>query len=257
MKRLIVGGGNGLMTTLKAIGDSEENTIVFTVVDSGRDTGKIRKKYPEIIPIGDVKKHIWALRPETEYNFITTHGHKFWNELVFELVHNFGPNEGLDHLRKIVGIKSKIYPISTKPSNLYAQLKDKIVIGEYVIENITERIYKVWLEPKVSLNPKLKEIEFDVVILGPGSMYGSLISNLLVDEFTDLIKDKKKVLILNGTNRFGYTMEDYVKEFEKYGYNPDIIIAPKGIEGNADYFVKTMDGKYDISELRKALEEVI
>ncbi len=258
--RLIVGGGSGLESTLKAIGDSKENIVLFTVVDSGGDTGKIRKEYPNMIPVGDVKKHVWAFKPSIEFDFITQYGnHKFWNLIVFELMYKLGPNEGLNHLRKMLGIKSEIYPVSLQPTNLYAKLENEVVKGEHIIENIKERIYKVWIEPKVKVNPILKDKDFDIVILGPGSMYGSQISNLLVDGFIDLIKDKEKVLIVNGIKRFEHitSVRAYVKEFEKYGYKPDVVIAPKGMEGNADYFVETIDGKYNIRELSNVLEGII
>ncbi len=256
---MLIGGGKGLKATLEAIGDSEENLIVFSIVDSGGDTGKIRKEYPNVIPIGDVKKIIWGLRPEIEYDFYTTKEHKFWNELIFELVNKCGINEGLNYLRKMLRIKSKIYPSSISPSNLFAKTADNIITGEYEIETIQERIYEVWLDPKVKVNPILQSFELNDVIMSPGSIYGSLISNLLIDGFTELLENKRKILIVNGICKLEHikNIGDYVNEFKRYGYVPDIVIAPKGMDGVADYFVRTENGLYNVNELRKALEEIL
>ncbi len=250
---MFIGGGGGLSYILDIVGDKPENNIVVSTFDTGGDSGKLRRKYGGI-SVGDIKQVVKALK-KIDFEFYTKiGGHKFWNQTIFELINEYGVMDGINLIRKTLGIKSKIYPVTVVESNLYAKTTEGIIVGEYNIENANSRIMEVWLNPKVEVNNEIP-IE-NCVVVTPGSIYGSLISNLLVEGFIDKIKDAYKVLIVNG-KRDGETiwmktLDDYINEFKKYGFNPDLIVAPKDgdFEGKPDISLNSNKGIYDPSAMK-------
>ena len=157
-------------------------------------------------------------------------GHNLGNLLIVAETEIAGDlNHGLEKIGKILDIKGKIIPVTLKDANIKAILKnDEEIIGEENIINCKHLskvgIKKLFLEPKVKANPKAVSLikNADVIIIGPGKLYTSLIPILLVKEIKDAIQCSraKKIFICNLMTQIGNTdrfnVENFVSVLEKY-----------------------------------------
>lgn len=243
MKFVAVGGGTGLSTLLRGLKQEVGKSInklsaIVTVADSGGSTGRLRKIYHIPAP-GDIRNCIVALSDAEEilqklfqYRFKGDglEGHAFGNLFITALTDITG--SFLDAVRlasKILNTKGEIIPSTGECVNLVAQFDDgKVIHGE---EEITEygkkghRIKKIWLEPE---NPKapedaIKRIEeADVIVIGPGSLFTSIIPNFLVPQIRESVKNTKafKIYVVNAMTQpgetEGFTAYDHLKTFLEF-----------------------------------------
>jgi len=225
-KVVAIGGGTGLFPVLSALGNYFESpTAIITMADDGGSTGILREEF-EMLPPGDVRRAIVALGHSDdlllpklmEYRFkegAGLSGHAFGNLLLAALTRITGSfEEAIAEAGRILNTEGDIIPVTLNLSKLIGELEDGTVIkGETNIDIPREprraKIKKVWLEPKAKANPRaLKAIgDADLVIIGPGDLYTSLIPNLLVDGIGKaLANTKAKVLyIVNCMTKEGET----------------------------------------------------
>ena len=249
LKITAIGGGTGLSTMLKGLKlHTRQITAIVSVADDGGSSGVLRSDMG-MLPPGDVRNCIAALIDMDEqyadllnYRFRegVFEGHTVGNMLlaaINENSENF--DEAVSKLSRLVGISGKVIPVSNDSITLGAELTDgNIIYGE---SNIGERqagaasidhvfIKPVWARPVESAVNAIKEA--DIVVLGPGSLYTSVIPNLLVDGIIQAISDSsaKKVYVCNIMTEPGETdgmsAADHLDAVEKHSY--------KGI---ADYIV--------------------
>jgi uncharacterized cofD-like protein len=205
--------------------------------DDGGSSGKLRKELG-VLPVGDIRQCLTTLSKNNafvdlfhyRFNQGELKGHNLGNLLIVAEAEMAGDlNHGLKKIGKILDIEGKIIPVTLKDSNIKAILKnDEEIIGEENIINCKHLsnvgIKKLFLEPKVKANPKaVSSIKnADVIIIGPGKFYTSLIPILLVKEIKDAIQRSraKKVFICNLMTQVGNTdhfnVEDFVTVLEKY-----------------------------------------
>jgi uncharacterized cofD-like protein len=212
-------------------------TAVVTMFDSGGSSGKLKKELG-ILPIGDVRQCLVALSdqkglsPFFHYRFAqgSFAGHNFGNLLI--AVAN-GLTGDLAHAIKETGkllkIKGSVLPVSLERADIIALLKNgRKVVGE---ENIIQcrrlsktGVKRLFLRPKVKINPFVISAikKADIIVIGPGKFYTSIIPNFLVDGIARAIRSSKaiKVFICNLMTQIGNTdnfrVEDFVEILERY-----------------------------------------
>lgn len=247
-KIVTIGGGTGSYTVLSSLKDFfwVSITALVSMADDGGSTGVLRDELG-VLPAGDVRQCLVALSEHTEtvrelmnYRFDegTLKGHSFGNIFLAALekvTGNFA--EGVEVASEVLKIQGKVIPITHDSANLSLELSNgDIIEGENNIQDTDIQklgMKKMSYQGKVSLDKHAKEplLEADFIILGPGNYYCSIIPNLIVDGFKEIIKKSKAKIIfpVNLTNKQGHTenwkASDYVKDIEKYLGRPvDIIL---------------------------------
>ncbi|HDP73721.1 MAG TPA: YvcK family protein [Candidatus Woesearchaeota archaeon] len=244
-----IGGGTGsfhLLLALKRIPDVRINAIV-NVSDNGGSTGILRTLYG-IVPPGDVRNCLVALSEETEA-WTKVFGHRFdekldnhslGNLILTGLAQIYGSfDEALEKAHSILGIKEhKVIPVTYSSTTLCAELGNgKVIKGETEIRSFLlgskQGAKRFFIEEVDQIFPNPDAIrairDSDFLILGPGSLYSSLISNLLVPEIASSVKSSraKKILVSNIMTEPGEmeneTVEAILDEVEKF-VKPDIVL---------------------------------
>lgn len=201
-KIVVVGGGTGLSALLKGLKQYTCNlTAIVTVSDDGGSSGKLRNELG-IQPPGDVRNCMVALA-ETEdimdtlfsYRFESgaLKGHSLGNLLLAGLTDTFGDfQKGIEQVSKVFALRGKVFPTTLDQVVLMADLEDGIrVVGETSVRATEGKIKRVYLEPSdcTPLPDAIQAIEeADLIVLGPGSLYTSVLPNLLVKGLREKIR---------------------------------------------------------------------
>jgi len=237
MKKVVVfGGGNGLSTLLRGLKDYPiDITAVVSVCDDGKSTGVLRQEF-NTPAVGDIRRVIVSLA-ETEplvgelfnYRFNTTsdlNGHTVGNLLLTALTDMTGNlSDGIEALGKVLNLKGKVLPVTEDNVILMGKMEDgRIVEGEHHITMDSSNIKEVFYKEKPIVNQEvLKAIrEADLIILSIGSIFTSIIPNLLCKEVVrEIDKAKAKVMyVCNMMTQPGETdhfkVSDHVKLLNRY-----------------------------------------
>ncbi len=237
-KVVVIGGGTGNFTVLRGLKNyGVEISAIVSMADDGGSTGILRDELG-VLPPGDVRQCLIALsnsssmmRSLMNYRFEQggLEGHSFGNLFLSALEKVTGSFEkAIEEVGKILVIRGKVIPVTTHQVRLKMILKDRRVLeGEkeiYLSQEIDQGYTSLFLEPYGKANERaIDEImNADLVIIGPGGLYTSLIPNLLVEGISDALRKSaaKKVFIVNLMNRKGqttdFTVKSYLQEMEKY-----------------------------------------
>lgn len=285
MKKIVVlGGGTGLSTLLRGLKQFPVDiTVIVAVSDDGRSTGKLRQEF-NVPAVGDIRQVIIALS-ETEplfkkllnYRFKTNsdlNGHALGNLLLTGLINVSGNlSTSIESLGKILNLKGKVLPLTEDNVILMSKMEDDSIIeGEHNItesnKNIKEIFYKE--KPKV-LDEVIYEIEHaDLIILSMGSLYTSLLPNLICDEVKVAIDNSKAdvMYVCNIMTQPGetdyYKASDHIKTINKYLNNKkvNVIIVNNGkVTKKIKEKYLSMEQKdqviYDKEELKKLNLKII
>ncbi|NLM12392.1 MAG: YvcK family protein [Epulopiscium sp.] len=240
-KIVAIGGGTGLSTMLRGLKQfTTDITAVVTVADNGGGSGVLRQEM-KILPPGDIRNCILALantEPIMEkllqYRFTegSLTGQSFGNLFLAAMTGICGNfEEAVQRMSEVLAVTGKVLPVTKQDIQLCAHLKNgEIICGESeIVEKSKESripIKDVFLSPS---NPEplyevLEAIEHaDAVILGPGSLYTSIIPNLLVKEVPEVLQRTKaiKIYISNIMTQPGETdgfdLLRHIRELERYG----------------------------------------
>lgn len=234
----VVGGGHGLSVLLRGIKAATSNvTAVVTVADDGGSSGRLREEFG-IIPPGDLRNCLVALA-DTEplmeklfqYRFkgkSELAGHSFGNLFIAAMNEVTGDMEqALRESSKVLAVKGQVLPASKDHVRLDAVMTDGTVVkGESHIPEVHKRIKRVRLFPE-SVQPVQSALDAltnaDAIILGPGSLYTSIMPNLLVDGVAEAIRKSKaiKIYICNVMSQpgetDGYTASMHAKAIIDHG----------------------------------------
>lgn len=241
-KIVAIGGGTGLSTMLRGLKDYSSNiTAIVTVADDGGGSGMLRSDLG-MLPPGDIRNCILALA-DTEpimqkllqYRFPegVLKGQSFGN-LFLAAMDGISSSfeEAVRKMSDVLAVTGKVLPVTLEDVKLCARLDDGfIIIGESKIGTHNSfhpgKIEKIGLEP-ANVKPLQESIdaikEADIIILGPGSLYTSVIPNLLVDGICDAIKDSSavKVYVSNIMTQPGetdrYSVFEHINAIESHTY---------------------------------------
>lgn len=243
-KRIVViGGGTGTYTVLLGLKKYPVDlSVIVSMMDSGGSNRVIKDEFG-LLPTSDIRQCIVALSQEKPkdilrdlftYRFNTgtgISGMTFGNLFMAALADIYGSQKiVIKKTCEFLGVKGKIIPVTYDNSHLVARYDNgKQVLGEHFFdepseENACHRIVELEVFPPAKVNPQaLREIKrADLIVLGPGDLFTSIISNIVVAGVSEAIRKSKakKVLIINLMTRHGQTdgfsAKDHLKEVEKY-----------------------------------------
>ena len=249
-KVVVLGGGTGLSTLLRGLKQFPlDITAIVSVCDDGKSTGVLRKEF-NIPAVGDIRRVIVSLS-ETEpliekllnYRFSTSsdlNNHTVGNLLLTALANISGNmSDGIESLGKVLNLKGKVLPLTEDNVILMGQMEDdSIVEGEHNITLDKHKIKKVFYKEEPVVNPNaIKAIkEANLIILSMGSLFTSIIPNLICKDMKKAIDESpaKVMYVCNMTTQPGETddfkVSDHVRLLNEYLGNKkiDIVIANKG-----------------------------
>lgn len=248
---VVIGGGTGLSTLLRGLKLFPMNiTAIVTVADDGSSTGRLREEF-DIPAVGDLRNVLVSLsevEPLVEellqYRFDTysdLNKHAMGNLLLTAMYNITGSlTESLEALSRIFNIKGKVLPFTEDKAILMAHTKDgEVIEGESKITKAGKQIKYVSYKNKVKVTPQVLNAvrEADLIIIGIGSLYTSIIPNLLSNEMKKALKEAKakKMYICNIMSEHGETdgfnVSDCIKQINKYVDKDfiDVVLANKKI----------------------------
>ena len=243
MRLVAIGGGTGLSTLLRGLKERVGKEIqylsaIVTVADSGGSTGRLRKVYNLPAP-GDIRNCIVALsesediiRELFQFRFKggELEGHAFGNLFLVALTEITGSfMQAINIASQILRTKGEIIPATLESIQLCAKFSDgEKICGE---EDITEygkakeaKIESIWIEPEDAKAPidAIAKIESaDVIVFGPGSLYTSIIPNLLIKDIKEAVlrSPALRIFIVNAMTQTGetddFTAYDHIRVFKE------------------------------------------
>ena len=273
-KIVAIGGGHGLSTLLRGLKTVSHNIYaVVTVADDGGSSGRLRESLG-ILPPGDVRNCLAALSDDEDlmaqlfqYRFTDSandlKGHSFGNLFISSMAEVTGSFEqAIAESGRVLAVSGRVLPASLENVNLIADVVDpqngetRRINGESKITEAGGRIKRIMLEPAhPTAYPEVIQaiLSSDIVIVGPGSLYTSILPNLLVREITAAIKASQalKIFICNVATQKGetegFTCGDHLDVIGQHiGSNIfDIIIAnnspPKDYNQNVEAVIVEED----------------
>ena len=243
-KIVAIGGGTGLSMLLRGIKHITNNvTAVVTVGDDGGSSGRLREEMG-VLPPGDIRNCIAALADDEDlitklfqYRFKTgegLEGHSFGNLFLTALCSITGDLvRAVKESSNVLSIRGRVLPSTLDDMKLVAEMEDgRIIHGESNIPEAHGKIKRLFTDPKdcKALDDVITAIrEAELIILGPGSLYTSVIPNLLVNEISEEISksNAKKLYVCNIMTQPGetdnYTVTDHVNALMKHAGSEKII----------------------------------
>jgi uncharacterized cofD-like protein len=235
-KVVFIGGGGGVTNIAPGLRDAYDFTAIVTSFDNGGSYGRLRTAFHSPLS-GDVRAALAALSTNdlaalSEYRFDRgeLEGHAFGNILLSAwYATQEDPRQALQKIHDMYGVKGRVLPVSLTFSDLQAELMDRTMLrGESTIDQphakSQVRIRRVWLDPDAVPTPGVLEAiaAADLIIVGPGDVYTSIIPNFLVEKVASAVvaSPAKKVYFCNINTRYGQTngfaASDHVRAIEAY-----------------------------------------
>ena len=270
-KIVVLGGGTGLPVILKQLKQyNVDLTAIVTVADDGGSSGVIRD-YVNIIPPGDIRncmnalsdlpdiyKEIFQYRFDSSDDFFS--GHAIGNLVIAALAEMNGSIfDAVRLLSTMMQVKGKIFAAAEEPLTLYAKFDDgHIVKGESKIAEHRKKIEHVWVKPldesreAVASRDVLRAIsDADVIVIGPGSLYTSILPNLMISNLGQAVLNAKAevVYICNIMTQLGETENfsdaDHVKVLHEHLNQPFInTVLVNTEEVPSEYLNQQADEEY-------------
>ncbi|HXB04059.1 MAG TPA: gluconeogenesis factor YvcK family protein [Candidatus Acidoferrum sp.] len=262
-----IGGGTGLSSLLRGLKTYTSNlSVIVTVADDGGSSGRLRDEY-RILPPGDFRQCLIALADaeplmkqlfDHRFKEGSLDGHSFGNLFIMAMADVTGNFEhALRESGKILAVKGTILPSTLQDVTLVASINGGMVAGESKIPMQNAPISRVFLKPDgPQINPEAAQaiLNAELIIVGPGSLYTSIMPNLLVEGMVEAIKASPalKVYICNlaaqNGETEGYGVDDYLRVIQEHVganlfdfvlVNSNLSHTPTG--GQSQVIFKTLD----------------
>jgi uncharacterized cofD-like protein len=236
-KIVTVGGGTGLAVLLSGLKEYTSNiSAIVTVADDGGSSGRLRQQF-DILPPGDIRNCLVALadapalmRDLFQFRFdgnSELSGHSFGNLFITVMTRVAGDFEkAIKETSKVLALRGQVLPSTLENVVLAAQYQDgSTIVGEDKIAKARKLIERINLMPAhpLATPDALKAIkEAQIIILGPGSLYTSIIPNLLISEICETIaaSNATKIYVCNamtqGGETEGFSASDHIRALLKH-----------------------------------------
>src|ERR1700716_1458943 len=240
-----MGGGTGLSTLLRGLKKYTGNlTAIVTVADDGGSSGRLRAEY-RILPPGDFRQCITALADveplmttlfQHRFKEGSLNGHSFGNLFIMAMAEITGDFEhAIRESGRVLAVRGQIVPSTLRDVTLIAEMADgQTRVGESSIPHpngdgdgnvaVATAIKRVFLQPEPTINPEAEEaiLNAEIITVGPGSLYTSILPNLVVDGMAEALKASPaiKVFVCNVATQPGETdafrVSDHLKAIESH-----------------------------------------
>ncbi len=204
MNVVAIGGGTGLSTLLRGLKRHQELSItaIVSIADDGGSSGRLREEFA-MPPPGDIRNCIVALADAEpligrlfQYRFdqadSALHGHSFGNLFLAAMTEMTGSfQEAVGEVSRVLAVRGQVLPTTLEPVTLCADMADgSHVCGESNITEAPAAVERLHLDRRYEANPAAVRaiLEADLVVLGPGSLYTSVLPNLLVDGIAQAVR---------------------------------------------------------------------
>ncbi len=274
---VVIGGGTGLSTLLRGLKQVTNNiTAIVTVADDGGSSGELRRNLG-VLPPGDIRNCLTALsNDETlltqifQYRFGSgsgLEGHSLGNLFITALAEITGSfEEAVIESGRVLAVTGRVLPSTLQDVRLVAEIfipgQDKLVQvkGESAITGAGGDVRRVWLEPTnpLAYPPTIQAIlSADLIIIGPGSLFTSLLPDLLVPDLVEAVRASKAIrfFVCNVASQpgetQGYTCGDHVHTIEQHVNGPlfDMVICNKNfsakLPAGTDWIKPEEEGERD------------
>lgn len=281
-KIVVIGGGHGqaaICRGLKSLAGTELAAIT-TVADDGGSTGRLRKQF-DIPAMGDIRNVMISLaEKETAMVSLMNYrfedktgsendvaGHNVGNLILTALTYQRGSFlKAIELLSKALKIKGRVIPSTTDFITLVALMENgEKVRGEANIPSFETKIARVFYEQEVKANPEAVKaiLEADLIIYGIGSLYTSILANVIIKDIAAALKQTKakRVYFANAMTQADetrdYSLEDHIRALERHSVIVDAVLyskdfIPKSIleryakVGSAPVLIKEKNHNYEI-----------
>ena len=279
---VVIGGGHGQSTICRGIKNiaNADITAIVTVADDGGSTGRLRRQF-HVPAMGDIRNVMIALaESETmlgnlmDYRFedptgesVDVSGHNLGNLILTAMTQQCGSFlEAVQTIGKVLQVKGNIVPATTEVITLYARMNDGVIVrGEANIPNVENHIREVFYDRTVRAAPEAVEAigKADLIIYGIGSVYTSILPNVIIPEIRNALHKTKaeRIYFCNAMTQpgetDGYSVEDHVDALTAHGAPVDgVVIAEEVIPasvlkkyaemGSTDVKLRRTDHSYRI-----------
>jgi uncharacterized cofD-like protein len=244
MRAVALGGGHGLVASLLAAHEvADEVTAIVGVADNGGSSGRLREFWQGCPALGDARLTISnLLGPESklaqllEYRFETGElaGHALGNLILFGLLEKTGALDlALDELAALGGLTTRVLPASNAPLVLQGMtITGEPLIGQLAV-HWSPAVERVWVLPDVDPLPAVIEAiaSADVVLLGPGSLYTSVLATALAPGIAKAINETQALVVFvanlapQEAETRGYDLEHTIGALTAHGVVPDVVLV--------------------------------
>ncbi len=273
----VIGGGHGLSVLIRGLKKYSNNiTAIVTVADDGGSSGKLRKTFG-ILPPGDIRNCLAAMSNDEamltqlfQYRFPNgssgLDGHSFGNLFISALTDITGSfEEAVAESGRVLSVSGRVLPSTLHNVQLVADVRlphlisEVRVAGESQIPETNGKVRRVWLDPNSppAFPQAIKALlAAEVIVIGPGSLYTSILPNLLVPDIADAIRSSRalKLYVCNVASQIGetegYSCEDHIRAIQDHSGKGlfDIVIANNNCNGELPEGIDwiTMDEQLDV-----------